>query len=522
MAFDRSQGEVELDLDQVQGDVLVGLQKDFQWFIGFTIADVAKFKIFLKNLTPHLTTARTVLEREFLIQAQHTAKKHDRLNFIGTNIGFTITGLQALGVADLSQISDTSFKNGLAQQSAGLGDPASGAGAPSQWVVGGTNQVLHGLLLITGPSKDSVDHARTVISDLAGTSWTVVYDELGLTRAQDRGHEHFGFLDGVSQPSVRGQIDQFFPHRKFLTPAQNPDDPGQGLPGSDLLWPGAFVFGYPSQQSADMDNPGPAVDGGLGWMKNGTFMVFRRLKQLVPEFDAFVAASAATLNMDADLLAARMVGRWKSGAPMVTTPLQDDPTLAEDDLLVNDFEFSQDAAGRRCPYAAHIRKSYPRNDITPAGTAKTNDFDRRAASEANTQTRRIMRRGIPFGGDVGDDEAEQEKTLIDRGLMFVCYQSSIAGQFEFILQAWVNNPGFPPASGGKAGFDPILGQAGADPLLGRPGTDNRARNFGGAVVNYPTGPTGDPITLASDFIVPTGGGYFLVPSIDAVETVLAA
>jgi Dyp-type peroxidase family len=285
------------------------------------------------------------------------------------------------------------------------------------------------------------------------------------------------------------------------------------LPGSDLLWPGAFVHGYRSQQASALDDPGPVADGGLPWMKDGAFMVFRRLKQLVPEFDGFVDGAAGDLDMDPDLLSARMVGRWRSGAPMVTAPQQDEPDLGSDVLLRNKFEFSADAAGRRCPYAAHIRKAYPRNDITPAGLGKSSDFEKREASEANTQTHRIIRAGIPFGDEVQDDEATQGKTLNDRGLMFVCYQAAIADQFEFITKLWVNNAEFPPASNGSAGADPILGQASGA---------NRGRSFGGAVMNYPTGPRGNPITLPADFVVPTGGGYFFVPSIHAIRTVLGA
>ena len=202
-----------------------------------------------------------------------------------------------------------------------------------------------------------------------------------------------------------------FPAHKFLTPNQNPQDDGQGLPGQDLLWPGEFVFGYQSQDPQDIDNPNTVSSGGLPWMDNGTFMVFRRLRQFVPEFDKFVDDQATALQTDPSLIGARMVGRWKSGAPLVIAPIQDDPVLADDELLNNDFEFSEDARARRCPYAAHIRKAYPRNEITPAGQSEPTEFDQREASEADTQTHRIIRRGIPFGDEVDEAEERQETTL---------------------------------------------------------------------------------------------------------------
>jgi hypothetical protein len=59
-------------------------------------------------------------------------------------------------------------------------------------------------------------------------------------------------------------------------------------------------------------------------------MVFRRFEQKVPEFTAFVAQQAAALGMDSELLASRMVGRWRSGAPLELTPLQDDTGLGPD------------------------------------------------------------------------------------------------------------------------------------------------------------------------------------------------
>ena len=510
MAFDRSKGEPELALDQIQGDVLVGLQKDAQWFVGFSIVDVPAFGAFLRHLVPSITTTRQVLEREFIIEALSKTGIRLRLPFVGVNISFTADGLRTLGV-DVGGIKDEAFKAGLAAHSLSLNDPTDGEGAPASWRLGKPQEKLHGLLLVTGPDKAHVDGALDRVMALAGKSWDPFFKELGETRpGAERGHEHFGFLDGVSQPGVRGQIDTFFPFRKFLMPSHNPKDAGQALPGQDLLWPGAFVFGYPSQQPTDIAAPGTPSDGGLPWMKNGSLQVFRRLRQLVPEFSQFVEQQAEALKIaPSALLGARMVGRWKSGAPIELSDKADNPVLGPDRMKNNDFEFGGDPAGLKCPFAGHIRKAYPRDDITPAATGN-DDEARRSSSEANTETHRIMRAGIAFGPEVTPQEDASKQSSEQRGLMFICYQTSIADQFEFITKFWVDNPAFAPASDGKAGHDPIIGQA-APP--------GRARSFGGANGNGNADP---PLQLPSDFVVPTGGAYFFVPSIDALTHTLAS
>jgi galactose oxidase len=508
MAFDRNNNENQLEVDEIQGDVLVGLQKDVESFAAFSIGDVPAFRRFLVLLAPRITTLRTTLERQFILDVQKEVGTKERFNFIGVNIGFTWEGLSKLEVTGVEDIEDAAFRAGLAARAASLNDPTEGDGAPENWLVGALGQALHGMLIVTGPDEDRVNERVSAITSLAGRCWSILHQEAGRTRAVHRGHEHFDFMDGVSQPGVRGQINDAFPSHRFLTPSENRDDAGQGKPGQDLIWPGEFMFGYPSQRSDDLDNPGPSRKGGPDWMRNGSFMVFRRLKQLVPEYRSFIDEEAQALDMDPEALAARTVGRWPSGAPLVLAPMQDNPALAKDDLLVNNFEFSADAAGRRCPFAAHIRKSYPRDDITPAGAGEATDFERRDVSEKSTQTHRILRAGIPYGEEVGEDEQIQGTTLRDRGLMFVCYQTSIERQFEFILKQWVNNPDFPP--GQETSEDPILGQ-----------TADRVRHFRGAGMNYPHGPTTPPIEIARDFVIPTGGGYFFVPSIRALAQDLA-
>ena len=141
------------------------------------------------------------------------------------------------------------------------------------------------------------------------------------------------------------------------------------------------------------------------WMRNGSYMVFRRLEQKVPEFRRFVREQAARLGMDPELLAARMVGRWKSGAPLQLAPAATAPRLGIDAKRNNDFEFGDDPEQRKCPYAAHIRKVYPRDDTR---------------NEAEVQRHRVNRQGIPFGPEVAPGESTTSIQL--RGLMFVCYR----------------------------------------------------------------------------------------------------
>jgi Dyp-type peroxidase family len=499
--------EQQIELDQIQGDIIVGLQKEAQIFVGFAVADVTKFKRFLATI--RLTTGRDAFLAEQQIMALRANGGTGLLDIRGVNIAFSAQGLTKLGVPDLDKITDKSFLAGLAAQSPKLNDPPEGPGAVKNWLVGNGVGELDGLLIITGRGKTEVQATLANLDQAAGSgTWIPFYTEIGTTRpGAEHGHEHFGYLDGVSQPAVRGRIDKVFPVTKFLDPSRNPKDPNQGLPGADLHWPGEFVFGYAEQDKKDVENPLGAKDGGLPWMKNGSFMVFRRLEQLVPEFHATAKAKAEALGgVDANLLEARMVGRFRSGSP-ISKKATDDPALGGDELQNNDFEFGgSDAQGLKCPFSAHIRKAYPRNDLTPAAGGKTGDEGEKL-SEADTQTHRIMRRGIPFGPEVGPAENATAETHHSRGLMFVCYQTSIRDQFEFITQNWVNNPNFAIP---KAGFDPILGQAeGA----------NRQRVLTGALPNVPSGQPPE-VTLEADFIRPTGGGYFFMPSIHAIQTVL--
>jgi deferrochelatase/peroxidase EfeB len=214
-----------------------------------------------------------------------------------------------------------------------------------------------------------------------------------------------------------------------------------------------------------------------------------------------------------------MVGRWPSGAPAVVTLNQDDPALAADDCRNNNFEFGAeeeegeavkaraelagdcpnasepptDPEGEQVPFAAHIRKVYPRND-------RSDEFPK--LGESSTQTHRLLRRGIPYGNQSSSTPAQPADDGADRGLLFLAYQTSIVDQFEFVTKFYVNSANFKQSG---VGFDPIIGQNAQDP--------NRRRSFR---LNLP-GET-QPIETDQEWVIPTGGGYFFAPSLNGLRT----
>jgi Dyp-type peroxidase family len=474
-----------LDLNEIQGDVLEGLQKNFENFIFFKIIN----PILLKNLMKHHTTSRITnahraRQQELIVQRRKKLGQRTFERFQGLNLGFTKDGIGQLIRIDGLKF-DPAFERGAGDVDTitNLNDPPK-----SRWAPKFVSDRIDGVFLITGPDLSTVTlHSNELLRLLDGPI-KVVYSEIGQTRPRgERGHEHFGFLDGISQPGIRGLTSGASPIYK----------PDEGLPGQDLVWPGEFVFGYPGQHRSHPTKEGPPPEMAAPWMRNGSYMVFRRLEQKVPEFRRFVQQQSARLGMDPQLLAARMVGRWKSGAPLELAPLRDNPGLGRDAGRNNDFEFGDDRFQRKCPYAAHIRKVYPRDDV--------------ALAEA--QRHRIIRAGIPFGPEVAPGETT---TKHSRGLMFVCYQTSIERQFEFIQRKYANNPDFvdgkvrPGGGPVTPGFDPIIGQAEGD----------GARQMDEPYPNYPAGSRRTTLTIPEQFVKLTAAAYFFMPSITALRTVL--
>ncbi|RDX44006.1 Dyp-type peroxidase [Lentinus brumalis] len=479
-----------LDIANVQGDILAGLPKKVQHYLLFQIDDdVQAFRQRLKLLIPLITTTPQVQDDRAKIAAAKKAateqgKPAPLVKLSGINISFSHSGLVKLGITD--DLGDAAFAKGQFADSATLADPgstdANGNFVPN-WIPAFKNPI-HGVVLVSGDSELTVTATQAIVNGIfnIGAHNATMHEVLtikGQVRPKDeKGHEHFGFLDGISQPAVK-------------------DFDTKPNPGQETVRQGVILCGRENDIVAGSNPPVPVVRP--AWALDGSFLALRYLFQLVPEFNTFlkdnaIKASGLTPEQGSELLGARLVGRWKSGAPIDLFPLQDNPTAGVDAQQNNNFryDFPDDPHTQdRCPFAAHTRKTNPRADLEDLGIS--------------TENRRIIRRGVQFGPEVTPDEAKSGKTKLGRGLIFAAYQSNIVNGFQFIQQSWANNTGFPIQKNPIVpGFDPIIGQQ----------SNLAPRTLSGTDPNN----QGANLSLPTEWVVPKGGEYFFAPSIPALKS----
>ena len=513
--------EPQLATDQIQANISPGFRFPFQHFIAIKAAGVDEARKLIGEMLPRITT----MDQALRFHASRLQRARESYNFgissfraleshpLWVNVALGNDLLKNL-VGDAANQADRSFRLGLHRRSFTLGDhrDPDNEGNKSNWLVGGPDNAAD-LFLIVGSSNDATldEGVESIINTLQNTSHQIIYEQRGNRLENDQ--EHFGFRDGVSQPAMRGRVSagthDFLAKRRVQNLTTGPE---LASPGSPLVWPGEFVFGYPRQSPNHFRDPS-SVANVDGLLTNGSFLVFRRLKQDVQLFREETERMASELathsefsHFDADLFRASVVGRWPDGTPIQQAP-DEPPSQPVSDDRINYFGFGSDTPpiqlddgrtvqgtvadpeGVVCPFHAHIRKVNPRDRPTDLG------------AETNTMKMRILRRGIPFGPTY--DEAPDET---DRGLLFLCYQTSIRDQFEQLMIRWVNST-VNPEPGNNEGHDMILGQNGAS-------TDRERfcvfKNASGSEAS---------IASRKDWVIPTGGGYFFCPSIDALKTI---
>jgi Dyp-type peroxidase family len=439
----------ELDLARIQGYVVRGYRFPFAGYLLLRITDARLAGKWLAQIAGNVLTA-----------APWSVKPD-----AGVNVAVSYSGLEALQLPDASLAGfPQEFREGMAARAELLGDV--GDSAPSRWESPLGSSDVHMLVMISATEREALaDHDRRVRSEIEQSrGLAVLTDQFGA--ALPGGVEHFGFADGFAQPAIEG--------------AGIPSLPGQGAPLRDGHWrpirAGEFILGYPDEENALPQAPVPDA-----LSTNGTFLVYRKLRQDVATFRARLRESAKLYPGGEELLAAKIVGRWRDGTPLDLSPSRSDPAIVADEQRNNDFSYAADADGLRCPIGAHVRRANPRDSLPFEGKL--------------VNRHRIVRRGITYGDPLPDGADDDQG---DRGVIFMCLQASIARQFEFIQSQWFNR-GNPFTLGEDQ--DLMLGpQDGSPPhKMTVPGNPP-----------FFVGPLRRIVTVR-------GGGYFFVPGVNGIE-----
>jgi Dyp-type peroxidase family len=305
------------------------------------------------------------------------------------NVSLSASFYQMLG---LRPPEDRSFRDGMKR--ANLNDPP-----VTEWDAA-FRADLDAMISLGGASTEHLERARRALAGLKPLA-EVFHIEEG--SELPGGVEHFGFVDGISQPVF---VEEDLPageNRTMATPLQ-------------------VVL-----------SPDPH---GLNESSYGSYAVFRKLRQHVSRFEEGIGAMAHALGVSGEMAGAMVIGRFKDGTPLMEA-------LEAGPGPTNGFTYEADRGGVRCPFASHIRRSNPRGELDEV-------------AHAPDWQARIARRGIPYG-QPGDEEV---------GLLFLCYQSDVGAQFELIQNNWFNFPHFPvlhvgrdPIVGQQNSWDHFEGQA---------------------------------------------------------------
>jgi deferrochelatase/peroxidase EfeB len=251
--------------------------------------------------------------------------------------------------------------------------------------------------------------------------------------------------------------------------------------------------------------------------RNGTYLVMRQLEQDVRGFWQFVDKAAHADPEKRVRLAEAMVGRALDGAPLVAVQDKPIPGIGDDekDHAYNQFTYASDPNGDRCPFGAHIRRSNPRNADFPnpvkgmiSHLVQTFGFLRKGIRDdlmSPTRFHRLVRRGREYGDELTLEDALSDKPdPSGHGLHFICLNSNIARQFEFVQGAWLMSTKF---NGLSEESDPLMGNR--EPVRGCPDPN---------LFSIPNrNGLSERCAGLPQFVTVRGGAYFFLPSIRALR-----
>ncbi|MEY9936634.1 Dyp-type peroxidase [Streptacidiphilus sp. MAP5-3] len=492
------------DSADIQGDIIAGFKKDYVSLLFLQFEDRARAQAWLAALAPRIATTKQVARfNKKFSDARKTSGGDDpeALKATWLGVSFTHAGIQFVSgqpvpVPDTPKDSTLrAFVLGASARAMDLGDVRDSAS--ECWLFGHDGgRTVHAVLTIASDSPEdlqiAIDEQREVATRAAAV---IVFQQNAATLTGDRrGKEHFGFKDGISEPGVLG-FDEEDPQRKGYV---------KGHPGTRLIPPGEFLVGRPRVEVEGDRREYPTKDM-PPWMTDGSFQVIRRLGQDVPGWWAQVGEQLEELKKVKDAvpegatvewLAARMVGRWRSGAPVHKCPTHD-PVNDAAAMRDNDISFLDDPDGLKTPLFSHLRQTAPRDGLVDEGPV----------AEVFMDARRIMRRGAPYGQPFDPTTGSAGGPDASRGLLFVSYQSDLVEQFEFIQKDWINTPNFPPGRGDR--------KPGPDGMI-----SGRLPKINEGVLQYEStnaeGPRTTPLSMRR-FVRTEGAVYAFAPSISTLK-----
>ncbi|MBI3160846.1 MAG: Dyp-type peroxidase [Chloroflexi bacterium] len=446
----------KVEIDDIQAIVLTGYAHlNEAVYIFLHVRDGGRARAWLGSILPEVSSAAA-----WPLGADgRPIKPSTRIN-----IAFTHAGLHAMGLSQPMLASfPAEFREGMAEpvRARLLGDV--GASAPESWELGGPRtEPVHILVMLFAATPQLVEDLKVrYLAQMHEMDCVRIICEQAAARLAGM-REHFGYRDGISQPGLEGTT---LPR-----------------PGQEMVRPGEFVLGYQNEYDLLTPMPEPRALG-----QNGTYLVYRKLEQDVAAFNRFLDEQSGANPEVRERLAAKLLGRWPSGAPLALAPEKDDPALAADDRRNNDFHYAaDDPYGYRTPLGAHIRRSNPRDGL-----------EKNPRLSAITSRRhRIIRRGRPYGPPYSPETAAAR-----RGLLFVAINTDIRRQFEFVQQVWLNDPKFAGLHTDK------------DPFATNHDGDN--------TLTIQRHPVRKVVRDLPRFVTVRAGGYFFVPGMRALEWIVS-
>ena len=376
---------VTVELDDIQATVLrYRPEPYFGTHVMLHVDDARAGREFLRRLTPHV----------------ESAAEWWRAGNAWISVAITYAGLEALGVPEDSlQSFPEAFRVGMAARADKLLDH--GVNDPKHWEPQFESGLIHIGVSVFSDSeaawRRTLASARRHYDGLPGVT-VVVSQDFG---AQPGDLNPLGYKDSIGQPAIEGS---------GVEPL-----PGQGPP----IKAGEFILGYPGESGAPLPAPRPDALG-----RNGTFIGLRNYQARVGTFNRFLRDHGRTED-ERELLAAKLVGRWRSGAPLTLAPTHDDPVLGADPRRNDDFTYAGDPHGHQVPLGSHMRRMNPR--------------DTELAVLTDVNVHRIIRRSTTYGAPY-DPHAMDDDTV--SGLYFIFISAKAMDTLEFLQQQWINDGNF--------------------------------------------------------------------------------